>query len=427
MKPFAFAATRRFAPLFGTQFLGAFNDNLFKTALFVLIGFHGLGQGGWLPAQQLLNVGALLFVLPYFLFSALAGQLATRYDKAALARWTKVLEMAVMALAGVGLVSGSAVLLLACLFVMGTQSAFFGPVKYAAIPEYLHERELVTGNGLIESGTFLAILFGQIAGTLLAGGGAWATAAVVLLLAAAGWACSLMMPALPPQRPDLPVDKNLWRGSRVLLRDTFARRDLTTAIVGISWFWLVGSVYTTQLPTLVRQHLHGNDHVFNLLLALFSLGIAAGSLWCAKLSGGRLQVKLAVAGAGVLAVCGAALAWLAPPNADGVSVGLGGFLTQAAAYPVMLLVVGIGIGGGLFSVPLYTWLQTAGGSEFCARAVAANNIVNGFFMVAGAVFSAAVLWLLDDVRWLYGTVAAGNVAVMAYLCARLPDKGGNAP
>ena len=424
LNPFAFARTRRFAPLFGTQFLGAFNDNLFKTTLFVLIGFYGLGQGGWLPAQQLLNVGALLFVLPYFLFSALAGQLASRCDKAWLARWTKVLEVAVMAVAAAGFATGSVWLLLLCLFAMGTQSAFFGPVKYAALPEYLDDKELVMGNGLIESGTFLAILFGQIFGTLVADSGAGVLAVTVLAVAAMGLLCSLKMPRLPAQEPQARVDWHIVRGTRDLLRETFARRDLTTAIIGISWFWFVGAVYTTQLPTLVRVHLGGSDSVFNLMLALFSIGIAAGSVACAKLSKGRLSLNLSMAGVAGLGVAGALLAWCAPAPVlaeNAVLTGAGAFLLQAQAYPIMLLVLAIGVAGGFFSVPLYTWLQTAGGREFCARAVAANNIINGLFMVASAIFGALVLWLTDDVRWLYGITALGNLPLLAYCIKRLPD------
>ena len=166
---FAFATSRRFAPLFGTQFLGALNDNSFKTTLFVLISFYGLGKNDVIPSEQMLNVGALLFILPYFLFSSFSGQLATRYNKARLAQATKVLEVAVMAVAGFGFYIQSAPLLLLCLFVMGTQSTLFGPVKYAILPEYLAEKELIMGNGLVESGTFIAILLGQIIGTAVAG------------------------------------------------------------------------------------------------------------------------------------------------------------------------------------------------------------------------------------------------------------------
>ena len=194
---FAFAKTRRFAPLFGTQFLGAFNDNSFKTTLFVLISFYGLGANPVLPAAQMLNLGALLFVLPYFLFSALAGQLATRYNKARLAQATKVLEVAVMALAGWGFYIQSATLLLFCLFVLGTQSALFGPVKYAILPEYLGEQELIMGNGLIESGTFIAILLGQIVGTSVAGQSPAALAGLAVLV----------VRGCPPWRQKKPMQK----------------------------------------------------------------------------------------------------------------------------------------------------------------------------------------------------------------------------
>lgn len=415
-----FACRRRFAPLFGTQFLGAFNDNLFKTTLFVMITFYGLGSNGMLPAGQMLNLGALLFVLPYFIFSALAGQLATRFDKARLAQMTKLLEIAVMLLAAAGFFGQSVWLLLLCLFIMGAQSALFGPVKYAVLPEYLDDKELVMGNGLIESGTFVAILFGQIFGTLIAGQGMWLLALTVVAVAAAGWLCSLAMPPVSPREPQLRIDGNIVRSTKTLLAQTFARRDLATAVLGISWFWLVGAVYTTQLPVLVKQHLGGSDHVFNLMLALFSLGIAGGSVWCAKLSRGCLRLELVSRGAAGLAACGVLLGWLCygrlPETGD--LAGLGTFLAQWCAYPVMLLITAIGVCGGFFSVPLYTWLQTACDDTFRAQAVAANNIVNSLFMVGGALFSTVMLLLWDNTAVLYALVALGNVPVMVYLGRR---------
>ena len=287
---FAFAKTRQFAPLFGTQFLGAFNDNLFKNSLFALISFYGLGKNDWLPPEQMLNLGALLFVLPYFLFSTLAGQLATRFDKARLARAVKVFEMAIMALAGWGFSASSAPVLLLCLFLMGVHSTIFGPVKYAILPEYLGEKHLLTGNGLIESGTFLAILFGQILGTAMAGHGSTVLTVVVFVVAAAGFASSLFMPSAPAQNPQAKIHWNLWRDTKELWRQIRAQNELRTAILGISWFWLVGAVYTTQLLTFTQLHLGGNANVFNLMLTLFSIGIAAGSVLCSKASKGSLHL-----------------------------------------------------------------------------------------------------------------------------------------
>lgn len=415
-----FQTSRRFAPLFGTQFLGALNDNIFKTALFVMISFYGLGQNEWIPASQMLNVGALLFILPYFLFSALSGQLSSKFDKAVLARWIKVLEIIVMAAAAVGFYIQSAPLLLFCLFCMGTQSTLFGPLKYAILPDYLNDKELIMGNSLIESGTFIAILFGQILGTSLAGWPPHIVGAVVLAVAALGTLASLFMPSVAAKTPALKIDANIAKSTGALMRETAAQKPVLTSIVGISWFWFVGSVYTTQLPTFTQIHLGGNDAVFNLMLALFSVGIAAGSVLCAKLSRGRLTLGLVTVGTAGLTTAGLLLVWLTYGQRFTQLNGIMWFLSQGNAYPVMLVMTAIGFFGGFFSVPLYTWLQTASSEDFRAHAVAANNIVNGIFMVSAALLSALLLMLFDSITLLYLIVALGNVPLMVYLVRREP-------
>lgn len=419
---FAFARTRRFAPLFGTQFLGAFNDNLFKTTLFVLISFYGLGKNDWLPAGQMLNLGALLFVLPYFLFSTLAGQLATRFNKARLAQTTKILEIAIMLLAGYGFAISSAPLLLLCLFLMGAQSTLFGPVKYAILPEYLDRRDLVMGNGLIESGTFLAILFGQMAGTAMADLGANVLTITVVGIAILGLASSIFMPRTPAQNPQAAVRLG-WRDTYDLWQQTRAQRDLWTAIIGISWFWLVGAVYTTQLPTFVQLHLGGNPNVFNLMLTLFSIGIATGSVLCGKLSHGSLHLFWVSAGSIGLSIFGSLLVYFSHDlHFTGTPLhGITTFLSQAYAYPIMFAMLGIGFFGGFFSVPLYTWLQTTASDEFRAHAIAANNIVNAVFMVSAAIISAILLALFNSITILYLIVAIGNLFLLGYLVYRAPQ------
>ncbi|WP_416190999.1 MFS transporter [Neisseria sp. CCUG12390] len=415
-----FKTSRRFAPLFGTQFLGAFNDNVFKTALFVMISFYGLGGNDWLPASQMLNLGALLFILPYFLFSALSGQLSNRFDKAVLARWVKVLEIVVMAVAAYGFYIQSAPLLLFCLFCMGTQSTLFGPLKYAILPDYLNDKELIMGNSLIESGTFIAILLGQILGTSLAGVPPHIVGTVVLLVAVGGTVTSLFMPSVPAKAPDTKIEPNIIKGTMDLMRETVAQKSVFTAIIGISWFWFVGSVYTTQLPTFTQIHLGGNDNVFNLMLALFSVGIAVGSVLCAKLSHERLRLGLVTVGTVSLTVSGLLLVWLTHGRQFAELNGIGWFLSQAYAYPVMLVMTAIGFFGGFFSVPLYTWLQTASSETFRAHAVAANNIINGIFMVTAAVLSAVLLMLFDSITLLYLIVAIGNIPLTVYLARREP-------
>ncbi len=410
-----FAASRRFAPLFGTQFLGAFNDNLFKTALFVSVSFYGLGHNEWLPANQILNLGALLFILPYFLFSAVSGELSTKYDKADLARVVKILEVLIMLAAAYGFYIQSAPLLFLCLFLMGSHSTLFGPLKYAILPDYLNRKELIMGNSLIESGTFLAILFGQILGTMVAGSSHYVVGGWILLVAVAGLVFSLFMPKVPPKNPQTRIDPNIARSTKNLLKETFAQRELYTAIIGISWFWLIGAIYTTQLPTFTQLHLGGNDHVFNLMLALFSIGIAAGSVLCAKLSHQELRLGLVIIGTLGLTVFGTLLVWFTHANHYTQLNGIGTFLSQSYAWPVMTCMTLIGFFGGFFSVPLYTWLQTASSDEFRAHAVAANNIVNGLFMVVAALFSALMLFLFDSISLLYLAAALSNLAILYYL------------
>ena len=415
-----FPTSRRFAPLFGTQFLGAFNDNMFKTALFVMISFYGLGKNNFLPASQMLNLGALLFILPYFLFSALSGQLSTKFDKAVLARWIKVLEIVIMAVAAFGFYIQSAPLLLVCLFCMGAQSTLFGPLKYAILPDYLNDKELIMGNSLIESGTFIAILFGQILGTSVAGLPPSVVGILVLLVAIGGTLTSFFMPNVPAKAPNTKIEWNIVKGTHVLLRETAQYDSVFTSIIGISWFWFIGSVYTTQLPTFTQIHLGGNDSVFNLMLALFSIGIAAGSVLCAKLSHERLLLGLVTVGTTGLTVFGLILVWLTQGQRFTELNGITWFLSQGMAYPVMLVMTLIGFFGGFFSVPLYTWLQTASSESFRAHAVAANNIINGVFMVSAAILSAVLLMLFDSISLLYLIVAIGNITLIVYLIQREP-------
>ena len=413
-----FHTTRRFAPLFGTQFLGALNDNVFKTALFVMISFYGLGKNDFLPPSQMLNLGAMLFILPYFLFSALSGQLSNKFDKAVLARWIKLLEIIIMAVAAYGFYIQSAPLLLICLFCMGTQSTLFGPLKYAILPDYLNDKELIMGNSLIESGTFIAILLGQILGTAVAGVPPYIVGGLVLLVAIGGTMTSLFMPSVAAKMPDTKIEWNIIKGTNSLIREAAADRPVFTSIIGISWFWFVGSVYTTQLPTFTQIHLGGNDSVFNLMLALFSIGIATGSVLCAKLSHERLILGLVTIGTLGLTVCGLLLVWLTQGQRFTELNGILWFLSQAQAYPIMLVMSAIGFFGGFFSVPLYTWLQTASSETFRAHAVAANNIINGVFMVSAAILSAVLLMLFNSITLLYLIVAVGNLPLIVYLIKR---------
>lgn len=419
---FEFARTRRFAPLFGTQFLGAFNDNLFKTALITMISFYSLGQDTGIRPAILVAISTMLFVLPYFLFSSISGQMSTRWNKATLAKATKWWEVVIMLVAAYGFWTGSLWVLMACLFLMGTQSTVFGPVKYAILPEYLKPNELLNGNSLIESGTFLAILFGQILGALMVSGGAGTVGATIVLVAVLGTVTSHYMPATPPQDPSQKIQINVVASTRELLQQAFAITPIKTAIIGISWFWLMGSVYTTQLSSFAKLYLGDSEALFSILLAMFSIGIGMGSILCAKISHSRLNLRLVLIGAAGMAVMGVVFALmtfsmpLAKPNTT-----VWEFLSVGSHYWLLLVLTLLGFFGGFFSVPLYTWLQTSSSDTFRAHAIAANNIINGLFMVVGALISSVVILVFNSLGFLFLLLALGNVAAIYYLVRLSPD------
>ena len=411
---FAFFPRRRFLPLFITQFLGAFNDNLLKTAFLVMVSYAGLGFAG-LPAAQIVNLASGLFILPFFLFSATAGRLAERLDKARIARWVKLSELGIMLLAALGFYARNVPLLLLALFLMGVHSTFFGPIKYAMLPQHLRRDELIGGNGLIEMGTFVAILLGQMAGSLLVGQPAWVTMALLGVAALAGWLSSRQIPPAPASTPDLPLHLNLWRDTRSLLVQARQLPPVWTAILGISWFWLLGAVYLTQFPTFPRLHLGGDAQVYTLMLATFSLAIGAGSLLCARLS--HHQLRLGWVSVGLLGMTVAGLDLFAASHArhTGALLDIGVFLARPQAWRVIADFALLGAFGGLFTVPLYTWLQTASPETFRAQAIAANNIVNGLFMVAAAAFSGLLLAWLDSIALLFLLVALSNLLALLVL------------
>ena len=416
---FSFFGSRRFLPLFGTQFLGAFNDNLLKTAIVVLISYHGLTLDGMSP-ELLVNMAAGVFILPFFLFSATAGKISERFDKAIIARWIKLAEIAIMLLAGSGFFLHQAGLLMAALFLMGCHSAFFGPLKYSVLPQYLGEHELVGGNGMIEMGTFLAILIGQIIGSLMTQGGPWLTVSLLLTTAICGWLCSRGMPSAPPGAPHLKLSFNFIADSVRLVGEAWRIRDVRSAMLGISWFWLMGAVYTTQLPTFTRLHLGGNADVYTVMLALFSIGIGLGSVLCAKLSHGELQLGLVLLGSAGMTLFGGDLALGAMPHYHGTLATLPDFLTRIGNWRHMLDVALLGFFGGFFTVPLYTWLQISSPDDFRSQAIAANNIINGFYMVAAALASVVVLKQFDNIAYLLLGTALLNILATLHLLLQAP-------
>ena len=384
--------TRRFAPLFVTQFLGAFNDNLLKSALAIVVTYRLAEQAGLDPASLVMVAGGL-FILPFFLFSGASGTLADRTDKAAIARWVKVAEIAIMALGGWGLWQQSVPLLLAALFCLGTHSTVFGPIKYALLPTHLRDEELVAGNALVEAGTFLAILLGTIlggtlvlldAGALIVGGGGVA-------VAVAGWAASCVIPPAPPEAGVDAPRPRLVHDSIAVLRHVTARPALLLPILAISWFWLFGATVVSGLPVLAKDVLFADEGVVTLMLAIFAGGIGVGSVVAERLLHGEVSARYVPPAALVMAGFAVDLHLASAGRVPGDLAGLAVFLASAGSWRIVGDLFGMAVAGGLFCVPLYALLQHESEPRHRARVIAANNIVNAFAMTVGAIAAAALL------------------------------------
>ena len=410
---------RRFLPLFVAQFLGAANDNVFKNAMVILVVYR-LGEGLALPPQIMVTVAAGLFILPFFLLSATAGQVSDRFEKSSLIKLVKLAEVGVAALGLWSLVAASVPAMLVVLFGFGVQATFFGPLKYAVLPEHLAERELVGGNALIEGGTFIAILLGTVAGGLLilTGDGIALVSGLMLALAAGGFAASLFLPKARAGNPAVRVSANIIAETWSVLGLIRARRDLFLSVLGISWFWLMGATFLAQFPAFAKDVLVADQQVVTLLLTVFSVGIGIGSVLCGRLLRGEISARhVPFAALGMtLFSFDLAFAGAAPAGSVGQLAGLGAFLTHPASWRVLGDLLAIAICGGLYIVPLYTILQTRSDADSRARAVAANNVMNAAFMVISAVAGAGMLALGFSVPHVFLVQAAANLAVAVTLC-----------
>jgi len=415
---------RRFLPLFVTQFLGALNDNLFKNALVILVLFR-IAEAAGLDGQILITVAAGAFILPFFLFSATAGQLADKFEKSRLIRLIKLAEIAIMGLAVAGFLSGDAYLMIGVLFLMGTQSTFFGPLKYSILPDHLREDELIGGNALIEAGTFLAILIGTILGgvMILTEYGVPVVSVSILGLAGLGWLASFFIPRAAPPAPDLAINPNIVAETWNIVRAATQRRDMRLTILGISWFWLVGATFLAQFPSLAKNLIGANEHVVTLFLSTFSVGIALGSLLCNKLLRGEITAKHVPFGALGMTLFTLdlffATAGLAPT--PGALQTVTGFLSGLAGWRVLVDLTAVAVFGGVFIVPLYAILQARSEPAQRSRTIAANNIVNALFMVAGALGATLMLAAGLSVPAVFLVVALVNGVVAVYICGLLPD------
>ncbi len=389
----ALLGARRFGPLFAAMFLSAFNDNAVKNALVLMLAY-GSDAASQKSAEILIPLAGGLFILPFFLCSATAGQLADQHDKAWLIRLIKLSEIALMLAAAGGVLAGSAIILLALLCVMGVEAAFLGPLKYAILPELLRPHELLLGNALVEAGTFIAILLGTIAGVLIAGRhGTALVAGLIVLVALAAWTASLAIPATRPAAARSRLRWNLFAATASVVREAAREKIPYQSILGISWFWLAGAIYLSQFPAYVRFLLGGEEAVVTLFLTVFTVGIALGSLLCSRILGGRISAGTVPWGALGIGLFSIDL-WLASPAAPAAGAalsGLGAFLATPLHWRILVDLFGISLSGGIFVVPLYVLLQAASPRRERARAIAANNIVNAAAMVVAALATMALL------------------------------------
>ena len=415
--------SRRFLPLFVTLFLGAFNDNLFKNSLLVLVVTAGFAAS--IDTNTLVNLAAALFVLPFFLFSPLAGQLADKYDKAAIIRRVKLAEILIMAAGVAALYFGSLWGLMAVLFAMGAQSTFFGPVKYSILPQHLRPDELVAGNAQVEMGTFVAILLGTLLGTLMGGLEHYLPVIATALLAVAvgGWLAGCRVPAAEPHAPGLAIDWNPVREMVELVRLAREKRAVWHAILGISWFWLLGLAYLTQMPNFVVADLRGDVGMIALLLCGFTVGIGLGSLLCDRMSGHRVEMGLVPFGAMGLSGFGIDLYFSATALAGGAeSLSIGAFLASAGGLRVLFDLVMLGMFGGFYIVPLQALIQARTGVEKRARVIACNNILNSLFMVLAGGLGVAFLGVAGfTIPEFFLALALMNIAVALFIFRQVPE------
>jgi 1-acyl-sn-glycerol-3-phosphate acyltransferase len=411
---------RRFLPFFLTQLLGAFNDNLYKNGLTIFIAFQAVNmtQGS---SNTLVNVAAGLFILPFFLFSPIAGQLADKFEKSMLIRRIKLLEVFVMLLGALAFYLQDTWLLIAILFLMGTQSSLFGPVKYSLLPQALEPEELIGGNAMVEFGTFLAILLGLIAGVFIIGISTTALGIAVVSVALVGYLTSRSIPTLPAAAPELQISFNIFSQTFNILRDAYQNKSVFYSIIGISWFWFIGITYITQLPNYVRYELGGDEQVYVLLLAMFSIGIGAGSFLCERMSGRIVEIGLVPIGALGLTLFGVDIFFSQSVINSDILLDPRSFVTDAKNLRVILDILMLGVSGGIYIVPLYALIQQRSEEKKRSRIIAANNVLGAFFMVVAALYGLFVLSAGISIATLFLITAIMNAAVALFVFKLVPE------
>ena len=414
---------RRFAPFFGVQFLGALNDNVFKQALVILLAYQTAAFTA-MSTDVLQNLAQALFVLPFFLFSATAGQLADKYEKSRLIAVTVFIELCVMALGAAGFLLRNLELLMLALFLGGVQSALFGPVKYAILPQQLKEHELVGGNGLVETGTAVAILAGMMLGGWMASQAQWGIAGVAittLAVSATGLLLSRFIAPAPAAEPDLRINWNIitetWRNFQFMR----GNRTVFLSILGISWFWFFGAMFVTQFPNLSKNILAGDEHVVTLLLIVFSVGIGVGSLLCERLSGHKIEIGLVPFGSIGLTVFAIDLYFVLADHIQDGPVGVGEFVREAGHFRILADLLLIGMFGGFYIVPLNTLIQSRSEPSHRSRVIAGNNILNALFVVGAALLAIVLFRFGFTIPQLLLATALLNAVVAVYIFTLVPE------
>ncbi|MCH8248987.1 MAG: MFS transporter [Proteobacteria bacterium] len=420
---FSLLGQRRFAPFFATQFLGALNDNIFRNGLVILITFQGVRVMN-MDHTVLANIAAFLFILPFFLFSATAGQLADKYEKSMLMRRIKLLEIGLMSLAAIALLAEHYSLLLFVLFLMGCQSTLFGPVKYAYLPQKLQSHELVGGNALVESGTYVAIIVGLIIGVEIIDfeSNRQTLIAVVLIgVAITGFLASHQIPITEAVDPDLKINWNAWQETWHIISFAREEKSVFLSILGISWFWFFGAALTIQIPAYTADILHGNESVVTSLLVAFAVGVGLGSLLCERMSGHRIELGLVPFGSIGMSLFAVDLYFAQPEAAVSTVSSISDFLSRAGSWRILADLALLGAFGGFYSVPLYALIQKRSKRRHLSRIIAANNILNALLMVSAAVISVVVLQLGLSIPELFLIIAVLNAVVAIYIYSLLPE------
>ncbi len=412
--------TRRLGPLFWALFAGAMNDNLLKNAYVILVAYREARSAA--ATELIVTLATAIFILPYFLFSALAGELADKYEKAWLLRQTKLAEIGVVTLGALSLLGDNVAFQLFVLFLLGVQATVFGPVKYAVLPELMPESELLAANALVDAGTFLAILFGTIAGGLLilVPGGRLVTSGALIALSLFGYGASRFIPPTGRAQPALRLRTNVLASTAEIIGQARERPAVWRAVLGISWFWLVGAAVVSQFPNYAKGYLAGDNQVVTLFLALNSIGVGAGSLAANRILRGAISARLAPWSALAMAVFTIDL-WLASPTPQTAALGgVAAFLAAAANWRIVADLICVAVAAGIFVVPLYAIMQARSDETERARVVAANNILNALFIVLAGAGSAIMLALGSGVPAIFLALGVANAALAATLGLKRP-------